>query len=223
MALVFDIETAGHRFEELPPTAQEFLLRYCTSPEEQELEKRRTGLSPFTAEVVCVALYDTEKAVGLIIARPGTQPVPREESVSWTAAEDEPALLEWFWRVVGRNAGKPVVSFNGRSFDVPFLTVRSGILGVKVSRDLLGHRYSTEVHIDLYDQLRFQNAARWRVNLDLACRTFGIASPKSEEAHGYLVQDMWEQGRGVDIARYCYGDVLATAELYRRWQEFMLP
>jgi hypothetical protein len=90
---------------------------------------------------------------------------------------------------------------------------------VKATRDLLGNRYSTALHVDLYDQFRSQGAARWRVNLDLACRTFGVESPKSEEAHGNLVQEMWEQGRGVDIARYCYGDVVATAALYRRWKE----
>ena len=78
MALVFDIETVGMSFESLPPSAQEFLLRYCPTPGEQEEEKRRTGLSPFTAEVGCVAMFETGKSLGKIIARPGTQAVPTQ-------------------------------------------------------------------------------------------------------------------------------------------------
>jgi 3'-5' exonuclease len=224
MALVFDIETVGALFESLPPSVQEFLLRYSETEEDRELEKRRTGLSPFTAEVACVAMHETEKGLGKIIARTGTQEVPEQEGVTWIQAPDERGLLEAFWEAMARNARtsrEPVVTFNGRSFDVPFLLVRTGIAGLKASRELLGNRYSTAIHVDLYDQLRSQGASRWRVNLDLACRSFGIESPKSEEAHGLLVQEMWEQGRGVDIARYCHGDVLSTAELYRRWKECM--
>ncbi len=239
MALVFDIETVGVAFDSLPPSAQEFLLRYADTPEKQDLERNSTGLSPFTGEVACVALHFVPppgrevkpgpegRKQGAVIVRPGSQAVPAADEIAWYAVRDERELLEKFWSFFDRGAGRPieppVVTFNGRSFDVPFLAVRSGILGVRVTRDLLGNRYNPAVHVDLNDQLRFQRAASWRVNLDLACRMFGIESPKSEAAHGHAVQGMWAEGRGVDIARYCYGDVRATAELYLRWRDFMQP
>ncbi|MBI5837821.1 MAG: ribonuclease H-like domain-containing protein [Candidatus Eisenbacteria bacterium] len=231
MALVFDIETVGTPFDQLPESAQEFLLRYCETPGAQEEEKGRTGLSPFTAQIVCVAFHHVEKDKGVVVARCGSQAAPAGDGLAWISAADERELLERFWSTVsrrpdetgGRDSRLPFVTFNGRSFDVPFLLVRSGILGVKPSRDILGNRYRGDVHVDLMDQLKFQGAARWRVNLDLACRMFGIESPKTAEMHGNMVQSMWAEGRGADIARYCHGDVRATAELYRRWRDSMNP
>ena len=228
MALVFDIETIGTPYADLPPSVQEYLVRPAAGEaEEEEKLKRTTSLLPYTGGVACIAMRSTGSGTGRVLFRPGSQSAPREEGVEYVAFEDEKMLLEQFWRLAAgfsrsrSGDSLPFVTFNGRGFDVPYLVVRSGILEVKVTCDLLGNRYRTDVHVDLYDQLAFQGAANRRFNLDLVCRAFGIESPKSEEAHGYKVQEMWEAGRGADIARYCYGDVVATAELYRRWKEFM--
>ena len=226
MAVVFDIETTGTPFAQLAPSVQEYLLRGAETEEQAEAARRRTALQPFTGEVACIALYDTARDRGTVLYREppsspagAASPEAAEPGPAYRRVADERELLEQFWK--GAAGHGQFVTFNGRRFDIPYLVIRSGIRGVKVTRDLLGNRYRVDVHVDLYDQLSFQGAADRHFNLDMVCHAFGVHSPKSEEAHGYKVQEMWESGRGYDIARYCYGDVLATAELYRRWHDFM--
>ncbi|GIW57374.1 MAG: hypothetical protein KatS3mg083_319 [Candidatus Dojkabacteria bacterium] len=70
-------------------------------------------------------------------------------------------------------------------------------------------------HIDLLEELTFNGTIK-RFNLDFYCKAFGIKSPK-ETMCGYDVTKMIKEGKGLEVARYCYGDVLATAELFRKW------
>jgi hypothetical protein len=53
------------------------------------------------------------------------------------------------------------------------------------------------------------------------CRTFGIKSPKEEGITGYEVKDLFGQGKFLDIARYCIGDLRATMELFQYWEKYM--
>ncbi|MBP9212837.1 MAG: 3'-5' exonuclease, partial [Bacteroidetes bacterium] len=73
---------------------------------------------------------------------------------------------------------------------------------------------------DLLDQLTFYQVTR-RFSLDFYCKSFGIPSPKANGISGLDMRLLMEQKRFRDIAMYCYGDVLATAELHRRWDEFL--
>ena len=229
MALVFDIETIGQDFDSLPPSVQEFLLRPAGGKEEEEAEiRKRNALLPFTGEVVCIAMHNTEKNAGGVFYRNRSagDPEPAADAgvaCAYTRFDSEKELLAAFWERIQKGPidDRPYVTFNGRGFDVPFLCIRSGIRSVRVTKDLLGNRYKSDTHVDLLDWLKFQGAFWGRFNLDMACRAFGIESPKSEEAHGHMVSEMWVAGRGADIARYCYGDVVATGQLYQRWRDFM--
>ncbi|MBK6406948.1 MAG: ribonuclease H-like domain-containing protein [Holophagales bacterium] len=134
---------------------------------------------------------------------------------------DEKTLLSGFWDTASKF--DRLVSFNGRSFDGPFLSVRSAIHGVAPSRSLAGYRYSVESHVDLMEILTFQGAAGTRPSLHAACVAFGIPSPKSAEMHGYAVGDAYAEGRLPEILDYCRRDVDATAELLRRVEPTLLP
>ena len=117
------------------------------------------------------------------------------------------------------------MTFNGRTFDGPFLSVRSAIQGLSPSKNLLGYRYSMETHVDLMEILTFQGAVsrdQWP-NLHGACVAFGIPSPKSEEMHGYAVGDAYREGRLAEVAEYCRRDVEATAALFKRLETTLLP
>jgi len=70
------------------------------------------------------------------------------------------------------------------------------------------------------EQLTFYNAMR-RFNLDFYCKSFGIRSPKEDGITGLELAPLFEQKQFRTIAEYCFGDVLATAELYRRWKEYI--
>ncbi|TLY33152.1 MAG: hypothetical protein E6K56_01600 [Ignavibacteria bacterium] len=48
-----------------------------------------------------------------------------------------------------------------------------------------------------------------------------IRSPKSEGVSGLDIGPMFREGRFKEIAQYCAGDVIATAELFRKWDGFI--
>ena len=128
----------------------------------------------------------------------------------------ESEILAHFWNDIVKY--EQFITFNGRGFDCPFLMLRSTILGVKPSRNLMPYRYESSPHCDLLDQLTFYGATR-KFSLDFYCKSFAIESPKSHGITGLDLGHLFEQKRFRDIAEYCLGDVKATAELFRRWEQ----
>jgi hypothetical protein len=82
------------------------------------------------------------------------------------------------------------------------------------------YRFDHSIHCDLLDQLTFYGAFR-KFSLDFYCKSFGIDSPKSHGITGLDIGRLFEEKRFRQIAEYCFGDVKATAELFRRWEEFL--
>src|ERR1041384_7451509 len=76
--------------------------------------------------------------------------------------KDEKAMLQDFSRFVSRHQ-PDLVTYNGRSFDLPVLALRALRHGVAMSWYYQGrvrHRYSEEGHLDLCDMLSDHGAAR---------------------------------------------------------------
>lgn len=135
----------------------------------------------------------------------------------------ERQILEKFWEYLDRD--DRFISFNGRQFDGPFLMIRSAIQGLAPKRDLVGNRYRFHPNCDLREVLNFNgtlNPRQIRFNLDLACKTFGIASSKTEGMDGRSVETFYRAGRHEDIAVYCLEDVRATCELYLKLEKTLL-
>ncbi|MFO1533948.1 MAG: diphthamide synthesis protein, partial [Thermoplasmatota archaeon] len=65
-------------------------------------------------------------------------------------------------------------------------------------------------------------AGQMRFNLDLACKSFGIVSSKSDGMDGRAVETLYRAGRYEDIALYCLEDVRATSELYLKLESTLL-
>jgi hypothetical protein len=144
-----------------------------------------------------------------------TELMTRKDGMRTWISGTEKQILEKFWDFLGKE--DRFISFNGRQFDGPFLMIRSAIHGVVPKRDLVGYRYSFHPNCDLRDALSFWgsiNRRQFRFNLDLACKTFGVSSSKSDEKDGRAVAAMYAAGRYQDIADYCLEDVRATCELY---------
>ena len=139
-------------------------------------------------------------------------------------AIDEPTMLRKFWDIAQKYSY--FVTFNGRSFDAPFLMIRSAVHGIRPSKDLMRARYLYQqapnaIHIDLYDQLSFYGALRRRGSLHLWSRLFGIKSPKEDGVSGDEVGRLFKEKKYMDIARYNAGDLLATKALYEKWETYL--
>ena len=223
--IVFDIETCAYPFETLSESQKEYLLRYAEKEPDHEKRQmmiddavRYTSLYPFTSQCIVIGIYDVEKEKSYVYYE-------SENKVEWTSEDGkvqykgltEKEMLESFWRVAKRV--DQFITFNGRNFDVPFLMMRSAMLGVKVSKNLMGYRYGDE-HIDLLEQFTFYGLTR-KFNLDFYCQSFGIESPKSKDISGMEVKNLYDAGRIKDIAVYCSKDIYATYRLFNIWNEFL--
>jgi predicted PolB exonuclease-like 3'-5' exonuclease len=98
--------------------------------------------------------------------------------------------------------------------------LRSALLNVKPTRNLMGYRFSANEHCDLLEQFTFYGAFR-KFTLDFYCRSFGIRSPKEDGITGLDMGRMFNEKRYREIAEYCLGDVKATAELFKRWADYL--
>lgn len=223
--LVFDIETCSYPFNSLSDSQKEYLLRYADKEVDPDKKQqmtdeaiRYTSLYPFTAKCVAIGMYDVKNEKSYVYYE-------NQEKEEWTSEEEkvhykglsEKEMLESFWRVA--KYVDQFITFNGRNFDVPFLMMRSVMLGVKVTKNLMGYRYGDE-HIDLLEQFTFYGTTR-KFNLDFYCHAFGIESPKSKDISGMEVKNLYEAGRIKDIAVYCSKDIYATYQLFKIWEEFL--
>lgn len=232
-SLIFDIETVGEDFDALDETTQGVLTRWIKKESRDEDAYRVAladikdglGFSPLTGEIVAIGVYDYEKKKGVVYySARGTVIAEEEENGITYKCMSERDMLAAFWE--GCRAYDTFVSFNGRTFDVPFLFVRSAIHGIRPSKDLMRGRYlyqqeRTARHIDLLDQLTFYGASMRKGTLHLWTRAFGIESPKAQGVSGDDVGALFKEGRFLDIAKYNGRDLFATAELFERWKKYL--
>ena len=233
MSLIFDIETIGEDWENIDKATQDSLTRWIKREAGEEEGKYNVmladlkeglGFSPLTGEIVAIGIYDSEKNKGVVYFQ--SLAVEEKEYVKENFSfkpKTEKEMLTDFWQGA-KNYGE-LVSFNGRSFDVPFLLIRSAVHKIKPTINLMSNRYLSSQygvrHVDLLDQLSFYGAVRRKGNLHLYCRAFGIKSPKAGGITGDDVGQLFRDGEYKKIAEYNSWDLIATAELYKIWKEYI--
>jgi uncharacterized protein YprB with RNaseH-like and TPR domain len=219
LRIIFDIETVGVDFEDLDQDQQTYLLRYAKTVEDEQNVKESLGLYPLTGEIVSIGLLNPETMRGAVYYQsPGRRISPFEENGIIYETGNEREILLKFWDAV--KSYTQFVTFNGRTFDCPFIMIRSAIQRIRPTRDLMPNRYSGP-HIDLLDQLTFYGASKRRFSLDMWCRAFGIKSPKEEGITGQDVKRLFVEERYDEIARYCVRDIFATRELLIYWEKYI--
>jgi uncharacterized protein YprB with RNaseH-like and TPR domain len=251
--ILFDIETIRiDEFDDLDESRKEYLLRGMKTDEEIEQAKKCVNLFPFTAEIACIAVINVdERNAGVYYRTDRTEKwsienadncvkvtgIDEESVDTWllnlskngklkkaefVPCEREEDILENFWKVI--ECYEQFITFNGRVFDCPFVHHRSAIKKIVPTMNLITPRFKgTYPHCDLLDELTYSGATR-RFNLDFYCQSFGIESPKSHGVSGYDMNELFfNQKRYEDIAKYCLGDVVATAELFLIWDTYLNP
>lgn len=211
--LVFDIETVGQDFETLDQREQEYLLNNLTvEVEDKEKAKKRTSLFAIFAMVAAIGGWDVEQNKGKVLMATKKEVKLKNKNFIFQSCGDEKQLLEEFWKESLKF--KKFVTYNGSSFDFPFLIIRSGVNRVKVPMSI--KRYDNNF-IDLQEKIRQKHGFK----LEFLCRAFGIDNPKEMGIDGEKVSELYQEGKFQEIANYVAADVTATVQLYQTWKEFM--
>lgn len=220
---VFDIET-------VPDTDAAFNLTGETSP---DTEVRRKAIEDYHLDVtdgknsfprqpfhkvVAISFLEAE------IERDGGQEgyILRDLRSGGEVGFDEKQLLQGFFTYVERIRPR-LVSFNGRTFDLPVLKYRAMVHGISApwlhksgdKWNSYSYRYASDWHCDLLDVLSDFGASA-RVKLNEVCAAFGIAGKFGVD--GSKVAGMMDAGQIDDIRHYCETDVLNTYLVYLRYQ-----
>lgn len=219
--IIIDIETAGCDFDSLDELSKEYLLKFAEDQEQQNEVKESLSFYPLTAQVVAIGMSESQSDKNFVIYQDlsGSGAPIKEGDIAFVPAKNEDNLLRLFWSKLKEY--RQIVTFNGRGFDCPFLMIRSAINKVKPTLNLMPNRYSSNVHVDLFDRLTFYGSVRKRFNLHMWCKAFNIDSPKEGKVTGYQIKDLFKEGKYLDIARYCLGDVIATKRLYEYWENYL--
>jgi len=132
----------------------------------------------------------------------------------------EKELIGHFWEAFEK--ANTLVTFNGRTFDLPVLESRSLKHGLSLPRYFAtgqgrstyrGSRYSDTYHIDLCDFLA-NFGAYSRNSLNLWAKLIGL--PGKYSIAGEDVEYLFRQGRQKEVNQYCMTDVLQTYVLFLR-------
>ncbi|MEX0594779.1 MAG: ribonuclease H-like domain-containing protein [Patescibacteria group bacterium] len=229
-ALILDIETAGfpaNKFDKATTKLiQQKLLKELADDPDKNAEEF-FGLSPYTGQIVAIGTVDSESKRGAVyyLDPTGNTDDKEQEGVVFRSFITEAELLAKFWDLADKY--DTFVTFNGRTFDLPFLNIRSAINKIKPSKDLMQGRYLYQqrgvTHIDVYDQLTYYGGFRFTTggSLHMACQAFGISTPKEGDVDGSKVTPMFEAGRYREIAEYNARDIRATKELYSFWRNYL--
>ncbi|MCX7834187.1 MAG: ribonuclease H-like domain-containing protein [Ignavibacteria bacterium] len=233
--LVFDIEVAPYDFHErYDEDTKDYLLKWANGDEQKEKEIIDSLVfSPWTSFLVAIGMLDFYENKGAVLIN--TEQENNADKIELEKkydninyyCRDEKTIIEIFWKTLRDKEFNLFVTFNGREFDCPYLMLRSLILRIRPTRNLMaGTDFNfREYHIDLLKELTFlkhaPTGARRKFSLDFYCKQLGIESPKSSGITGDMIGELYKNKEYQKIADYCIGDVMAEAELFKIWKEYL--
>lgn len=174
------------------------IAAYIEEKQREQVEK--AALYPYTARIIALGwCYETDE-------------INRVEVINNEGREA--AVLREFWTAVRDTAHGvlPLVTFNGRAFDLPLLMVRSRLLGVTNAPELNVDRYRSP-HPDLLALLTFHGALPAR-SLKWFAKRFGLDT--SDAFSGREIATLYEDGNWDAIRSHCDSDVTLTRQLAER-------
>jgi len=225
--LFFDIETVSGRasFGDLDETFQYLwglkapgvLKRYGEELTEEENAASYVDKAAIYAEfgkIVCIS-------VGAVYRDKDTRLKIRIKSF---ANRDEKVLLEEFSAMLDQYYGNVHKQFicghNIKEFDVPYVCRRLIVNQMKLPKmlDIVGKKpWETHHLVDTMTLWKFGDYKAY-TSLKLLAGVLGFPTPKDDIDGSQVGRVFWEEDDLERIATYCEKDVLATAQLFFRYQ-----
>jgi len=216
--LFFDIETVPltYEFKDLEERAQglwdrktRFLQERDNLSPDELYEK--AGIYAEFGKVVCISM-------GFVLQKEGETQI-RVKSI---ANENEKILLQEYIDLLNSYYNSPDFLFcahNGKEFDIPFLCRRILINGLKLPfiLNVSGKKPWEIKHLDTMELWKFGDFKNY-TSLDLLTYIFNIPTPKDDMDGSQVAKVFYEEKNLDRIIHYCEKDVIATIQLFRKYQ-----
>lgn len=212
-AIVFDIETAPLPIEDL----EQLMPDFDPDPRLKDVDKIGADLKKKRDSFIKTARLSafTGWVCGVGTAVSGSVDVDICTALKY---EDEPMVLDFFWKYITDSHGVikcDVIGHNSRSFDLPFLLIRSRIRDVHVPATAYStFRGSLSLSEFFKDTMLFAGMGQYnyKISLDNLARYLGVGAKNGDGAFFYetLLED-YEKA-----CDYLRNDVMLTAKIAER-------
>ena len=211
--MVLDIETVPQysTHAEVPDNLKQLWDKKTTYQRKEESAENfynNAGIWAEFGKIICIS-------VGIF-----TGGNPTRLRVKSFAGHNESELLQSFSKML---SGQPntlmLCAHNGKEFDFPYLCRRMLINGLMLPSQLeISGKKPWEInHLDTMELWKFGDYKNY-TSLSLLTTIFNIPTPK-DDIDGSMVGDVyWKEGQLDRISAYCQKDVIATAQLLRRYR-----
>lgn len=208
--LVFDIESIADgelisrvRYPDQNYSPEKAIKVFCA----ERLEQFGTEFIPYTFHIpISVAVIKISVDLKII------------DIVTLDAPKFRPHVItKHFWEGWKAYHKPTLVSFNGRSFDIPLMELSAFRYGIGIPEwfnlhertyDQNRNRYNKDAHFDLQEIITNYGATRLSGGLNLMANLIG--KPGKMGIAGHMVQDLYDKGELGQINDYCRCDVLDT-------------
>lgn len=211
--MVIDIETVPQysSYEQLPPHFQKLWAaktQYQRKEESPDEFYERAGIWAEFGKIICISagVFTKEKPMGF--------------RVKSFAGHDERDLLQRFSKMLcNQPTNLLLCAHNGKEFDFPYICRRMLINGVRIPPQLeISGKKPWEInHLDTMELWKFGDYKSF-TSLSLLCAIFEIPTPKDDIDGSMVGQVYWIDNELERICIYCQKDVVATAQLLRRFR-----
>ncbi len=207
---VFDIESVADgnliskvRYPSKNYTPEKAIEVYC----QERLEQTGSEFIPYTYHLpISIAVIKVGMDLKII------------DIVTLDAPEFRPHIItKHFWDGWRKYKMPTLVSFNGRTFDIPLMELSAFRFGLGIpdwfnlnarTYEQKRNRYNQAAHLDLQEVITNYGASRLNGGLNLMANLLG--KPGKMGIAGHMVQELYDKGELGKINDYCRCDVLDT-------------
>jgi uncharacterized protein YprB with RNaseH-like and TPR domain len=212
--LVIDIETVPQygTHNEVPEHFKklwEVKTQYQRKDETPEEYYQRAGIWAEFGKIVCISVGVFTKGkenIGLRVK-------------SFAGHNEKELLINFSALLFSQPANLVLVAHNGKEFDYPYICRRLLINGLPFppQLQLAGKKPWEIIHLDTMELWKFGDYKNF-TSLNLLTAIFDIPTPKDDIDGSMVGHVYWNENQLDRICTYCQKDVVATAQLIRRYR-----